>query len=353
MVALRKAGHSVYVVYPNEGAFSAKAIGIANGTKHIYNDHWTGYGQLSTWQKLKFVRGFLRAGRAIAAYAEEIGADVVVTNTSTIPAGAIGAKMAGLPHVWYIHEFVVEDHKLRWQYGQRFSYWVINRLSAAVVVNSKAVLAKLKRYISEEKLQLVYCACDTPSAPNVLPSHISPVAQCLMVGSVSPGKNQLEAIQALGILTTKGMALPLHLVGHCDAAYKVELESEARKRDVKVVFSPFEADLKKIFSDDSLFLLCSSSEAFGRVVVEAQKFGLPVVVSGGGGVREIVDDGENGLVYEPGDAAALSDKIGQLVIDSSLRNGLARGGFASANERFNLKTHIDAFTLALEKALKK
>ena len=61
-------------------------------------------------------------------------------------------------------------------------------------------------------------------------------------------------------------------------------------------------------------LVPSRAEPFGNVAVEAQLAARPVVASAVQGLNEIIDDGRNGRLVEPGNAVALADSI-QAVID--------------------------------------
>jgi glycosyltransferase involved in cell wall biosynthesis len=59
-------------------------------------------------------------------------------------------------------------------------------------------------------------------------------------------------------------------------------------------------------------------EPFGMVVIEAMSRGRPVIGSGIGGIPEIVEDGRDGLLVEPGKVAALSRAMGRLAADPAL-----------------------------------
>ena len=72
-------------------------------------------------------------------------------------------------------------------------------------------------------------------------------------------------------------------------------------------------------------LLSSSWENFPHTVVEALAVGTPVIATATGGVAEVVDDGENGLLVPPGDAGALAAAIRRFFGDDELRGAAARG----------------------------
>ena len=349
--AMREAGHEVYVVVPEEGPFLSHVDGHLSGHRIIYQDHWTGVAHLTLWQKVKFLRGYMRAGRAISAYLKEIGADVVVTNTSTIVAGALGAAWAGVPHLWYVHEFVVEDHGLVWQYGQGFSYRVMNWLSKAIVVNSLAVKAKLARYIPEAKLHLAYCATEIDWPP--LETTELPAAPILlMAGALSEGKNQALAVRALAEPELAALRAKLCIVGSGPATERRRLIDLAESLGVaeRVEILPFNADRRAVFGLGRVLVVASRAEAFGRVTVEAQKSGLAVLVADAGAAREVVEDGLTGLLFEPGSASGLAQAAARLFKEPDLYENVRRQGLAEASRRFSLQAHWTQLRAALAAA---
>jgi glycosyltransferase involved in cell wall biosynthesis len=81
----------------------------------------------------------------------------------------------------------------------------------------------------------------------------------------------------------------------------------------------------------TVLVLPSRSEGMGRVVVEAQCRGRAVIGSRVDGIPDLVRDGENGLLVEPGDAAALAEALVRVLADRGLATKLgaaAREGVA-------------------------
>lgn len=85
------------------------------------------------------------------------------------------------------------------------------------------------------------------------------------------------------------------------------------------------------------------SEAFGLVLLEAMRAGLPVVASDirGSGVGFVVRHGENGLLVPPGDAEALAAALRQLAADDGLRQRLGEAGARRWREEFTLQRALD------------
>lgn len=74
-------------------------------------------------------------------------------------------------------------------------------------------------------------------------------------------------------------------------------------------------------------------------VLEAMAHGKPVVGSRMGGIPELVADGETGLLFEAGNAAALGECLNKLMTDPSLRKRLGRAARARAKNEFSNEKH--------------
>jgi glycosyltransferase involved in cell wall biosynthesis len=85
-----------------------------------------------------------------------------------------------------------------------------------------------------------------------------------------------------------------------------------------------------------VFVLPSvSAESFGITLIEAMAAGRPVVASRIGGVPEIIDDGVNGLLFEPWDGQGLSEAVNALLGDPELAENLGRRAHRSAEENYS------------------
>ena len=77
-------------------------------------------------------------------------------------------------------------------------------------------------------------------------------------------------------------------------------------------------------------------ESFGLMYVEAMRAGKPVIGSNAGGIPEVVDDGETGLLVPPGDVPALAEAMLRLGADADLRQTFGRQGLQRFEQRFSL-----------------
>jgi glycogen(starch) synthase len=77
-------------------------------------------------------------------------------------------------------------------------------------------------------------------------------------------------------------------------------------------------------------------ESFGLMYVEAMRSGKPVIGSIAGGIPEVVDDGETGLLVPPGDVPKLAEAMLRLGANADLRQALGRQGLQRFDQRFSL-----------------
>lgn len=94
-------------------------------------------------------------------------------------------------------------------------------------------------------------------------------------------------------------------------------------------------------------------EPFGNVAVEAMMRGTAVVASRSGGLAEIVDDGETGLLVSPGSVEELACALLSLLNDAALRNRLAARAKESAAEMYNAERYISRIESIFQKLTNK
>lgn len=263
---------------------------------------------------------------------------MVLTNTMTIPSHAIAAKLLGIPHYWVVREFGTDDHRLWFLLGYRRTVRMISRLSESVICNSHAVEQTMLALDPTMKTHVLYPVVDTPlgTPPHRLAGERMRV---VLVGYFSLSKGQPLAIEAVGIARKAGVDIELTLIG---AGRHEPLRNLARRFGVEDLVSIHEPtrNLGPYWAAAHVGLMCSQSEAFGRVTVEAMRAGLPVCGTASGGTPEIIQPGVGGLLSPAGDAHALAANLMKLESDENLRRALASRATETA-QRFQRDRHDD------------
>jgi glycosyltransferase involved in cell wall biosynthesis len=90
-------------------------------------------------------------------------------------------------------------------------------------------------------------------------------------------------------------------------------------------------EVARALDDATVLLLPSRSEGMGRVIIEALCRGRPVIGSRVGGIADLLEDGVNGVLVEPGDTTALADAFVRVLSNRSLVERLAQAARASVD----------------------
>ncbi len=93
-------------------------------------------------------------------------------------------------------------------------------------------------------------------------------------------------------------------------------------------------------------------EAFGLVAAEAMSYGLPVIASRIGGLPEVVEDGVTGLLFEPGNAAELAEKMALLWSNPDLCRRMGQAGRRKAISEYSEDVYHRRLMIVYEKAMR-
>jgi glycosyltransferase involved in cell wall biosynthesis len=181
--------------------------------------------------------------------------------------------------------------------------------------------------------------------PRVLESV--PNAHLLIVGEGSR-REALEA-QALDL----GLLQPLASPTDSGAATQVVMRPQAspsrgapapvrRTTPNSVTFAGRRDDIPSVTAALDVAVLPSYREAQGLSILEAMALSRPVVASNVGGIPEMIENGETGLLVPAHDAKALGDAIARLLTDHPLADTLARAGHDLVYERFCVELMVRA-----------
>jgi len=167
-----------------------------------------------------------------------------------------------------------------------------------------------------------------------------------MVGRLDTWKGHEVFLRAMAILRQTHPAVKAVIVGdpppdRSNYRRQLELLSEELHLDDVVSFLPFQADVPAVMSAlDVLVLASTSPEPFGRVIIEAMAAGKPVIAVDSGAAREILEDGQQGLLVDAGDDVALARAAARLLSDSDLAQSMGRLARLRVAERFGADRYL-------------
>jgi glycosyltransferase involved in cell wall biosynthesis len=94
-----------------------------------------------------------------------------------------------------------------------------------------------------------------------------------------------------------------------------------------------------MYRNASIFVFPTLNEAFGLALLEAMAASLPIVASSEGGIPDIIEDGQTGLLVPTGRVEPLAAAISTLIRDPAMRTRLG----SAARARYEEKYTIDVF----------
>jgi glycosyltransferase involved in cell wall biosynthesis len=169
-----------------------------------------------------------------------------------------------------------------------------------------------------------------------------------IISHLHPSKGHQVAIDAIGQIKPSNRPLLVIAGGHLYGQSSIHYESELRRRvdeqqlgaDVKFVGN--QRDISTVLAATDIVLQPPlHPEGFGRVAVEAQLAGRPVIATNIGGAVELIEDEVSGILVAPNDPEAIAKAIERIVDDPQAAQQMVENAKVAA-QRFSPSAHADA-----------
>ncbi|MGU7775095.1 glycosyltransferase family 4 protein [Burkholderia sp. MR1-5-21] len=298
------------------------------------------------------LKELIRLVRDVARRARR--AEVIYANTQrAMVVAALAGRLARKPVVWHLRDIVSEAHFGR---KQLLAIKYCARLGVTRVIANSDASAQAFRALTGFTPQHVDVVFNGISAePFDALAGVSQAAlrarfglpeQAWLVGSFS----RLARWKGQHVLLEAAASRPdMHVVlvgaplfGEDEYAAQLHEYVARHGMDDRVHFLGFQRDVAACMKAVDVVAHTSiTPEPFGRVIVEGMLARRPVVAARAGGVVEIIEHDDNGLLCEPGDAHALGDALTALQTDRVLRERLVASGHVTALRRFGTKTYVE------------
>lgn len=169
------------------------------------------------------------------------------------------------------------------------------------------------------------------------------------VSNFRPIKRTLDVIWVFAKVTEQLGARLLMIGDGPERQGAVELASHLGVSG-RVAFLGSFPRVEELLAISDLFLLPSSQESFGLAALEAMASGVPVIATRIGGIPEVVNDQETGLLFELGDVAGMAQGALRLLGDEALYARMAAAARERAISTFSEATVVPEYLAAYERA---
>lgn len=235
------------------------------------------------------------------------------------------------------------------------SLWALSNVRRVIAV-SQAVADSLSasRGFPLSKIHVIQNGVDFSRLDNALLNHDTAESppqesgpRIGMVGELSVVKGQEDFIHAAEIIVNRGHnGLSFLIAGEDnshDGKYRHRLEKliEERNLSSSVHLIGRTTNAARFYSSLDVFVSASRSEAFGLAMVEAMGCEAPVVATATEGSREVIKDGETGILVPVGNPSALADAIEALLADDKWRALLGSQGATNVRKCYSIARMID------------
>ena len=264
--------------------------------------------------------------------------DIVHINVSTTSVGAKSALKFEKPLVWHAREFLEEDVNLT--YINRHKTKMLLQKANMMIVISDAVAKHFREEYQINKIVTVYNGINFENLLSIKEIKKNQgVIKIALVGRIVPTKGQLEALKALKIILEKGYTVCLNIVGDSgNESYYQTIKKYIESNDLQqcVLLVPHKKDLRQVWNETDVALICSTKEGFGRVTAEFMLNGVPVIGANTGATPELLKE-NRGLLYEYGDEKDLANKIMKAIDEADVTLKMAQNAQKYAKEKFTAK----------------
>ena len=252
-------------------------------------------------------------------------------------------------------------------HGESWKLMLLRRLHAPLVSRYITVSKDLERYlirrvgVAARRVTQIYNGVDTerfaPAADKptgLLPASLAGTDLVVIgtVGRIQAVKDQATLLRAFAALQSarpeSRARLRLAVVG--DGPLLGELRDLARSLGIaETTWMPGAlGNVPDVLRLLDVFVLPSLSEGISNTILEAMASRLPVLATARGGNVELVEEGQNGRLFEPGDVPALTRLLAEYLDDPARRRAHADTARRRALERFSLDAMVASYQAVYE-----
>lgn len=253
--------------------------------------------------------------------------DVIHSNTSVVDMGARLSKITGVTHIMHLREFGDKDFMFYPFVSRNKYYRSIEEYTKSFICISNAIYKHYDMLPTDKKV-IIYDGIDLSENIERRDRDNHKDINILIVGRISKEKGQIQALEAFKILSEKDERYHLFLAG----AGRIHIHDKYKN---KVHILGYVKNMAELREKMDIELICSRSEAFGLVTVEAMRAGNIVIGSNTGATPEIISDGGTGLLYEYNNVHDLASKISEAIENDLLRNNCIE----------NARKNLDVFSI--------
>lgn len=302
---------------------------------------------------IKYIFKFFIQAAQISKFVNKNSYDICIINVAVLvwPVIILGFKKQNI--LLMIKEHIQPDfiRKLVYKIAEkRVRYFIANSDKIADEIELFAGKARVGRANSVVENNLIISRGNLIN--KIKPSDYEMIVseegfKFVNVGGISPRKNQLLILEALKKIKESGNGIKIIAIHvgkpSLDEPYGRDVREFIINNDLASVFIQVgelaREDLYELYSYINAVIISSLSEGMPVVLVEALKFGKPLISTKAGGITEIIINNENGLLIEP-EVNSLFEGMSKLAFDKQYYDRISANMLKTYKENFDFDTNM-------------
>ena len=221
-----------------------------------------------------------------------------------------------------------------------------------VIVLSESWKEFFKTIVDENKIAVLYNSVNVPN--KIDRNDLNKVPTGLFLGRIGKRKGAYDLIEAVKALKNEGITLKILMAGDGEIQKAKDIIKKENIEDRIEVLGWIDNKQKEEYLKSSdFYILPSYDEGMPMSVLEAMSYSLPVITTDVGGIPEIIQNEENGILIKPGDSKEIAKTIKQLLNDEKLRQKISKNAYKTIYNKFNLDNYINSLDKIYKKIKRK
>ncbi|MFZ5799806.1 MAG: glycosyltransferase family 4 protein [Candidatus Omnitrophota bacterium] len=280
-----------------------------------------------------------------------------IVHTHNSKAGILGrlaARLCGVPVIVHtIHSCVFQYPNLN--FIQRRFYFRLEKFAARMTDKLIAISDTLQNTFIEagiapaEKFITIYSGIELDRFRAHVNAEEEKVALGIrpgelvvgVIGRLAEGKGHEFVIRTIPLVAKESPKVKFIFVGDGPLRIKLWELTQQFKVEDKVIFTGQRSDIPELLKLFDVFCLASLYEGMGRVILEAQVAGKPVVATDIGGIPDVVSKDHSAILVKPKDVEGLSAALIKLLRDDNLRLEMSKAAQQFVDYRFSAQKMVE------------